>query len=270
LLNLRPDLKKIFPGPDAEVFDQIMNLQGEAYRDLAGRRTIRVVLGGHGYFAKLHYGVGWGEIFKNLVRLSLPVVGARTEWLAIRRFEELGVSTMSIAGFGERGGNPAERQSFLITDELAGTVSLEDYCRFWRETPPSPRLKRSIIEKVAGMTRQLHENGVNHRDLYICHFLIKEASANPDASPEEIDLFIIDLHRVQIRSKTPRRWIVKDIAGLHFSSMDVGLTTRDRLRFICHYTNKPLRPAVKELVGFWARIDRTAVKLYGKFQKYCG
>ena len=62
MLKLRPDLQKIFPGPEAEVFDQIMNLQGDAYRDLAGRRTIRVVLDGHGYFAKLHYGVGWGEI----------------------------------------------------------------------------------------------------------------------------------------------------------------------------------------------------------------
>ena len=173
MLNLRPDLKKIFPGPDPEVFDQIMHLQGEAYRDLAGRRTIRVVLDGHGYFAKLHYGVGWKEIIKNLMRLSLPVVGARTEWLAIQRFAEIGVATMSIAGFGERGLDPAGRQSFLITDELADTISLEDYCRFWRDTPPSPRLKRSIIEKVAGMTRQLHENGVNHRDLYLCHFLMQ-------------------------------------------------------------------------------------------------
>lgn len=264
MLNLRPDLKKIFAGSDPKVFDQIMSLQGEAYRDLAGRRTIRVVLDGHGYFAKLHYGVGWGEIFKNLIRLSLPVVGARTEWLAIQRFEELGVSTMSIAGFGERGFNPAEKQSFLITDELAETTSLEDYCRFWRETPPSPSLKRSIIEKVAGMTRQLHENGVNHRDLYICHFLIKEASAKPDASPEKIDLFIIDLHRVQIRSKTPRRWMVKDVAGLHFSSMDIGLTQRDLLRFMRFYRGLPLREQLDEEQGFWKAVERKAMQLYRK------
>lgn len=264
MLNLRPDLKKIFPGPDPEVFDQIMNLQGKAYRDLAGRRTIRVVLGGHGYFAKLHYGVGWGEIFKNLIRLSLPVVGARTEWLAIRRFDELGVSTMSIAGFGERGVNPAERQSFLITDELTETISLEDYCRFWRDTPPSPRLKRSIIEKVAGMTRQLHENGVNHRDLYICHFLLKGASANPAASPEEVDLFIIDLHRVQIRPQTPRRWIVKDVAGLHFSSMDIGLTRRDQFRFMKRYCDQPLRELLSQRQSFWKAVERKAMQLYRK------
>jgi heptose I phosphotransferase len=264
LLNLRPDLKKRFPGPDPKVFDKIMNLQGEAYRNIASRRTIRVILDGHGYFAKLHFGVGWGEIFKNFIHLRLPVIGARTEWLAIQRFAELGVATMSIAGFGERGLNPAGRQSFLITDELAETISLEDYCRFWRDTPPSPRLKRSIIEKVAGMTRQLHENGVNHRDLYICHFLIKEASAKSDASPEQIDLFIIDLHRVQIRSKTPRRWIVKDVAGLHFSSMDIGLTRRDQFRFMKRYCGQPLRELLSQRQGFWKAVERKAMQLYQK------
>lgn len=264
MLNLRPDLKKTFPGPDPEVFDKIMTLQGDAYRDLASRRTIRVVLDGHGYFAKLHFGVGWGEIFKNLLRLSIPVVGARTEWLAIQRFEELGVSTMSIAGFGERGLNPAGKQSFLLTDELADTISLEDYCRSWRDAPPSPRFKRAIIEKVAVMTRQLHENGVNHRDLYICHFLLKETSAKPDASPEQIDLFIIDLHRVQIRSKTPSRWIVKDVAGLHFSSMDIGLTRRDQFRFMKFYRDRSLRTLLKEEQGFWKAVERKAMQLYRK------
>jgi len=264
LLNLRPDLKKIFPGPDPEVFDQIMHLQGDAYRNVTSRRTIRIVLDGHGYFAKLHFGIGWGEIVKNLMQFRLPVVGARTEWLAIQRFAELGVATMSIAGFGERGLDPAGRQSFLITDELAETISLEDYCRFWRDTPPSPRLKRSIIEKVAGMTRQLHENGVNHRDLYICHFLMKEASANPDASPEQIDLFIIDLHRVQIRSKTPRRWRIKDVAGLHFSSMDIGLTRRDLFRFMRLYRGRPLREQFSREQGFWRAVERKALQLYQK------
>jgi heptose I phosphotransferase len=264
LLKLRHDLKKIFSGPEPEVFDQIMTLQGEAFRDLAGRRTIRVDLAGRSYFAKLHFGVGWREICKNIITLRLPVVGARTEWLAIQTFEKLGVATMSIAGFGERGFNPAGKQSFLLTDELAGTISLEDYCRPWPDSPPSPRLKRAIIEQVARMTRQLHENGVNHRDLYICHFLMKEASAKPDAAPENIELFIIDLHRVQIRNRTPRRWLVKDIAGLYFSSMDIGLTRRDRLRFIRDYRSRPLREQLNRESGFWRTVERKALQLYRK------
>jgi hypothetical protein len=43
---------------------------------------------------------------------------------------------------------------------------------------------------------------------------------------------LIDLHRAQLRKKTPRRWVVKDVAGLYFSVMDIGLTQRDLFRFV--------------------------------------
>ncbi len=267
MLNLRPDLKKIFPGPDPEVFDQIMNLQGEAYRDLAGRRTIRVVLDGHGYFAKLHYGVGWKEIIKNLMRLSLPVVGARTEWLAIQRFAELGVATMSIAGFGERGLDPAGRQSFLITDELADTISLEDLILNKNAYPISIVMKRRLIRKVAQIARDMHQNGVNHRDFYLCHFLLPIKWLKQQNSDLEPPLYVIDLHRTQLRSVVPQRWLEKDLVGLHFSSMDADLTRRDRLRFVSCYEGVPVRRVIEDLSGFWSKIDRKSIKLHKKFHK---
>ena len=56
-------------------FDEVERLQGEVFRQVASRRTIRVALDGNHYFAKIHHGVGWREIFKNLLHLKLP--GAR-------------------------------------------------------------------------------------------------------------------------------------------------------------------------------------------------
>ena len=47
-----------------------------------------------------------------------------------------------------------------------------------------------------------------------------------DDDLEKMRLYLIDLHRMQLRRKTPSRWIVKDIAGLYYSSMDIGLTKR--------------------------------------------
>ena len=44
-------------------------LSGEVFRDVADRRTLRVEIGRRGYFAKLHFGVGWAEILKNLLTL---------------------------------------------------------------------------------------------------------------------------------------------------------------------------------------------------------
>ena len=39
MIWLRADMQALFPGEDA--FDRILHLEGEIYRELAGRRTLR-------------------------------------------------------------------------------------------------------------------------------------------------------------------------------------------------------------------------------------
>jgi heptose I phosphotransferase len=258
MLDLRPDFRSHFPGEESAVFDRIMQLDGQLFRCVAGRKTVRFTLADKGYFAKLHYGVGWREILKNLLMMRRPVLGARDEWRAIQCLEALGVATMSIAGFGERGGLPSHRQSFLITDELLNTTSLEDYCRPWAVEPPRASLKRALIEKVAGIAKALHDHGVNHRDFYICHFLLDTTTLRAPCSARDIRLYLIDLHRVQTRVRTPRRWLEKDVAALHFSSMNIGLTLRDRLRFMKSYRGRPLRQILGEERVFWDNVERKA------------
>ncbi len=262
MIDLRPDIRRYFPGSESSVFNRVMSLDGQVFRSVARRRTLRFTLEGKGYFVKLHQGVGWREIFKNILQLRLPVLGARNEWRAIRRLEELGVATMAIAGFGVRGLPPAWLQSFLITDELANTASLEDFCRDWAVNPPPVKLKRALIEKVANIANSLHNNGVNHRDYYICHFLLNLDAIVAPYDQERLILSLIDLHRVQLRSRTPRRWIVKDLAALHFSSMDIGLTCRDRLRFMRSYRKRPLREIVADERRFWNAVETKAQWLY--------
>ncbi|NJC89194.1 MAG: lipopolysaccharide core heptose(I) kinase RfaP [Desulfuromonas sp.] len=260
-MDLRPDLRRHFPGSEDAVFAKVMALDGEVFRNLAGRKTLRFVLDGKGYFAKLHFGVGWREIFKNLLTMRKPVLGARDEWRAIHRLEQLGVATMTVAGFGEQGRLPSHQRSFLITDELANTISLEDYCRPWPVVPPPAALKRMLIEKVAKIARSLHNHGVNHRDFYICHFLLDTTTQKVPCAAEDINLYLIDLHRVQTRAHTPRRWIEKDVAALHFSSMNIGLTRRDRLRFMKIYRDRPVRQILADERRFWEKVESKARKL---------
>uniref|UniRef100_A0A1I7YB18 DUF885 domain-containing protein n=1 Tax=Steinernema glaseri TaxID=37863 RepID=A0A1I7YB18_9BILA len=73
---------RLWAGRDA--FDAVEALQGEVYRELEGRRTLRTEVEGNGYFVKIHRGIGWGEIFKNLFTAKLPVLGAGQEWQAIQ------------------------------------------------------------------------------------------------------------------------------------------------------------------------------------------
>ena len=108
----------------------------------------------------------------------------------------------------------------------------------------------------------MHNNGINHRDFYVCHFNIQPETALNGP----LHLYLMDLHRAQVRPKTPRRWIVKDIAGIYFSSMDLALTRRDIYRFIRTYTGLPLREALDSRRKFWIAVESKANKQYAKHQ----
>lgn len=257
---LEEPFRTLWSGQDAFVAAEA--LQGQVLRALEGRRTLRTEIGGRGYYVKTHRGTGWIEIFKNLLSGRLPVLGAGNEWLALQRLATLGIDTMHAVAFGERGSNPARRQSFIITDELAPTISLEDFCRDWRTVPPAPTLKRALIRRVAEMARRMHGGGVNHRDFYICHFLL-----HLPVDPTAPRLSLIDLHRAQVRERTPRRWRDKDLSALYFSALDIGLTQRDRLRFLKAYFACPLRRILHEERTLLSHLESESARLLARYQR---
>lgn len=261
-LILAEPFKTLWAGRDP--FEAVEQLQGLVYRELEGRRTLRTEVEGRGYFVKIHRGIGWGEIVKNLSTAKLPVLGAGQEWRAIGRLHEAGVPTMTAVAYGERGGNPATQRSFIVTEELAPTISLEDYSADWLQNPPEPRLKRALIAEVARMTGTMHRAGVNHRDCYICHFLLH---TDKPVTADAFRLSLIDLHRAQVRRETPRRWRDKDLAGLYFSALGIGLTQRDKLRFLQGYFQAPLRQVLRDEAALLTRLERKAEQLQSRFQR---
>lgn len=231
-----------------------LGIEGETFRRTADRTTRRFEHDGRGYFVKTHHGVGWKEILKNLVQLKLPVLGAGNEWLAIHLLKTLGLPTMTAVAYGH-GPGWSRRQSFIVTRELPGMTSLEEHAaRLTVHDRGEVRRRRRLIRKVAITARVLHGNGINHRDFYLCHFLLDPASWVHG----NIDLYLIDLHRVQVRHRTPRRWRIKDIAGLYYSAFDAGLTRHERLQFIKAYSGTTaLRGALADR-RFWLRVARRA------------
>ncbi|HEY3698987.1 MAG TPA: lipopolysaccharide core heptose(I) kinase RfaP [Spongiibacteraceae bacterium] len=253
---------------DRNPFDAAREQPGSVYRDKEGRRTLRFEIAGRGYFLKLHQGIGWKEIVKNLLQGRLPVVGATNEYLAIRALEAAQIDTLSVAAFGRRGINPATQLSFLVTDELTAVETLEDFCARWIHQPPTFALKAKLIERVAGIARVMHRAGINHRDFYLCHFLLQNDPLQNDSSSIAAanlavrKLYLMDLHRAQIRARVPRRWLIKDLGGLYYSALDIGLTQRDIFRFVRHYTQRPLRVALRHDSGFWAAVRERARRIY--------
>ena len=261
-LWLQPPFAGLWAGQDA--FAAVDALDGEVFRQRDGRRTFRCEIGGRGYFVKIHHGIGWGEILKNLLVGRAPILGAGNEWQAIDRLTAIGIDTMRAVAFGQRGWNPARRHSFLITEELAPTISLEDFCREWAHQPPPTALKHALIRRVADMAGRMHRAGVNHRDFYLCHFLLH---LEPQPTAQNLKLSLIDLHRAQSRTQVPRRWRDKDLAGLYFSALGIGLTQRDFLRFLRVYFARPLRAILREEAPLLRHLAQEGRRLQAKYAR---
>lgn len=260
-LWLADELKTSLTAPD--VFAQVMQLDGENFRDVRGRKTIRVTLGGQAYFIKQHFGVGWGEIFKNLLSFKWPIVSASTEKRAIEKLGSIGIDTTPLAGFGSRGCSPASVQSFLLTRDLGNIISLEDLALQWAQQAPDADFKRRLLLAVAKLAGKLHDSGLNHRDFYICHICLDLDSLQAGQN----HLYLIDLHRMGIRQTIRPRDRMKDMAALYFSAMGAGLSLRDYLRFLRAYRGKPLRQIWREELGFWQQVQTRAIQLYIKLHK---
>ncbi len=244
------ELRDLFDG--GALFEQVSGIEGEVFRSLENRRTVCFERAGERYFAKTHFGIGWREIVKNLSQFRLPVLGAENEFRALNALSRLGIDSLQPVAYFSEGLNPARRRSCIVTRSLENTASLED---LFESRSLSTAQKRILIPKLAEIARRMHANGINHRDFYLCHFLL-------DVTQSELSPFLIDLHRAQIRKRTPLRWRVKDVGGLFFSSFDYGITCRDVYRFMTHYSGKPLRETLDTDGEFWKAVYGRARQLY--------
>lgn len=266
-LVLRDELQKLWG--DLDVFQEVQQLKGEIAREAPGRQTLRFELSGKCYYRKLHTGVGWSEILKNLVRLRLPIIGAANEWNALNRLAEIGVHSFIPVAYGEKYFNPAKRLSFIVTRELAGTQQL-DY--FLQEQLNSRALlfsqKRALLCELARVARTIHQHGINHRDLYLCHFLVDLSSVGEATTANKKPLlYLADLHRAQIREQVPRRWLVKDIASICFSMLQIKLSIKDILRVLKYYFGVSLIEVERTIPGILLDIKKRTQKLYAREQR---
>lgn len=233
--------------PPGSLFVQLQSIEGEVHRELAARRTFKFTHEGTNYFAKVHSGVGWLEMIKNWIRFRAPVLGAGNEWHALRRMQDAGLLVPSPVALEVDGWDPARQHSVIVMEALTNTVTLEDMAK----DPITPLDRRRLVIRLASYIRSMHALGVNHRDLYICHFHLDHGDVNSA-------LYLIDFHRAQCRDQVPYRWLVKDLGSLLFSSFDAGYTRMDLLCFIRRYSGKPLKDALKMDQLFWRDVLKRA------------
>ncbi|MCA9256157.1 MAG: hypothetical protein KDA33_10995, partial [Phycisphaerales bacterium] len=174
----------------------------------------------------------------------------------------LGVNTMRRIALGSRMRGWLEQSGFGITGEVPGE-SLEKLVDHWSShaaAVPTPAERRDLIEELGKVAFRLHNNGLFHRDLYLCHVFM---SRRGDGA---IVLSVIDLGRMIRSSVRAERWRIKDLAALAYSSPAPLVTRADRVRFLYHYARleacgdrQSVRKRVRALVAsIEARTRRTA------------
>ena len=210
-------------------FDDFMRLEGTVVKSAVRERSTQLLnIGGNRVYVKKHFFPGIREIAKNLLRFRLPL-GALDEWRALLAFHAHNIPTMTPICAGRKALFwKIERESFLLTDDLGESSRMDDFLKACGVTPCRGKTlekKRRILKNLADITREMHSAGLNHRDFYLGHILVDSRER----------LYIIDLHRVDVRNNVGKRWKVKDLAALLFSSLEVPLTNGERLAFYKRY-----------------------------------
>ena len=270
MIYIREELRPLFTGETT--VDDFMQIEGEVVKQVVkSRRITRFERGGRHFYMKCHYGVGWKEIFKNLLSLRLPVTSARNELRALRALKDIGIDTMQVAAFGMHGINPATVKSFIITDALEGTQDVEHWLAGAGKYHPMQRgirMKRRIFTQIGKIAGQLHRNGINHRDFYLCHFRLDLTAQDSGVTTGGPRLYLMDLHRAQIRERVPMRWLVKDLSGLLYSGLysPLGLpvTLRDYARLLEAYCGVPWRECLKQRRGLWKKVIGRTIRDAGR------
>ena len=140
-------------------------------------------------------------------------------------------------------GRLADGRSFVITEDLYGYTPAD---KLIAAGAPFDRL----LEPTADLAAKLHNAGLHHRDLYLCHFMAK---AEGDAA----DLKLIDVARVRRLPSflTRRRWIVKDLAQFWYSTLALPITGEQRTAWLARYAH---RRALGEPTALRRSIERKA------------
>jgi len=158
------------------------------------------------------------------------------------------IPTLKLVGWGKL----ADGRSFIITEDLAGYRAADKLIEAGTKT------FEELLEPTADLAAKLHKAGLHHRDLYLCHFFVRENG--------DLDIRLIDAARVARLGGflTRGRWILKDLSQFWYSTTPpaLGVSEEQRERWLRRYQDQAglapthrLRQRIRSKVKSIARHD---------------
>jgi hypothetical protein len=156
------------------------------------------------------------------VRLHIKRFGAadaaQPEVDGHRHLEQAQIPTAPLVGWGTAKG----LGSFVLFDDLAGYSPADKLIEKGLDF-------ESLLGPTAQLASKLHQAGLHHRDLYLCHFMARVVGGSTE-------LKLIDTARVKpLPAWFARRWIVKDLAQFWYSTLQLPVTDEQRADWLNRY-----------------------------------
>lgn len=140
----------------------------------------------------------WWEPLANLFRHS----PSRREFNRARIAIERQIPTAEPVAWLESRRAGIAADSFLITREIRGTCSLDEYLRMkWPQLAPAAaaRVRRKLSLALARLIAAAHRQGIEHDDLHAGNLLVRLETCQADAADECLpEMFLIDLPGVRV------------------------------------------------------------------------
>ncbi len=166
---------------------------------------------------------------------------AEEEARGIQLLNRAGIATAPLVAWG----HDEMGRSFLITEDLAGQDPLDKLIAGGVDF-------EAVLNPTADLAALLHDSGLHHRDLYLCHFFARRE--DPAAAPA-----LIDAARVR---PLPRllsgRWIVKDLAQFRYSGLQLKIPPQRLNAWLERYAQ---RRKLKNIESLRRRILRKTARI---------
>lgn len=234
---------------------------GELIKRIPDRTVTRISLGqeGHFFYLKRHL-LERHSPWQRFSTCPKHVSEGAVEFDNCCLFRAHGLATALPVAMGEREIAGSKTQSFLITQDFAPLLSLEDIIR------NSPHLlvgetnrgrRQRLLFAAADYARRMHQSGFNHQDYNATHILLHEHDL--DTQEQAMQLAVFDLQRVATNRFSAWRWPIKSLAELNYTLPEDLFGKDERLILLKSYLGTTELTLLNRLL--WRAILAKTIKI---------
>ena len=237
-------------------FEDLFNIQGNVVRSSVNRETVEFLFKNKKYFIKRFSKGSLFQNFLNKLRIINNISNAENEHNAYEILQDIGVETPKLICYGNEK-KIWNNRSFVISEEIKNFEQLDFFLSKNKYQKDKKKYQDLIYKKVVQIVNKLHQNGIIHHDLYLCHFLLDLNSLD---NKKNIKIYLIDFHRLEKKTRAFSKWISKELGDLLFSIKFFGNEERFQKILKTYYFNKPLLEKYKR------DINKRAISMLKKYK----